>query len=373
MRLKSIFISAGLIASFLVGPISINSANSLQIKVAPANWGHIYASGNTASIQSTPRPISANLEKKSRFVINFNNVPENVKIPIQAAVDVWSENFSSTVPINININWGRSTSYSVLASASAKKNFANFIGAPDKTLYYPSALANALSGKDLDPNVAEMEITINSSAPWYYGIDGNCPARSYDLVSVILHEMAHGLGFISGTYYDEFSGFGRVDQPTPFDAYAQLPDGRRLADMPSPSLETGKAMTTNLVWSGDIATKENNGVKPKLYTPTAYEAGSSVAHLDEATFSRSGNNAVMTPNLDSGEVFHLPGSLLLAMFEDMKLKPPAGVAAGTPQPPQNVKAIIGDKSVIIQFDPPLNFREAQVSNYEVKTFKLVIF
>ncbi len=339
------------------------------MKVAPAKWGHIYASGKTASIQSTPRPISANLEKKSRFVINFNSVPENVKIPIQAAVDVWSENFSSTVPINININWGRSTSYSVLASASAKKNFANFIGAPDKTLYYPSALANALSGKDLDPNAAEMEITINSSAPWYYGIDGNCPARSYDLVSVILHEMAHGLGFISGTYYDEFSGFGRVDQPTPFDAYAQLPDGRRLADMPSPSLETGKAMTTNLVWSGDMATKENNGVKPKLYTPTAYEAGSSVAHLDEATFSRSGNNAVMTPNLDSGEVFHLPGSLLLAMFEDMKLKPPAGVAAGTPQPPQNVKAIISDKSVIIQFDPPLNFREAQVSNYEVKNIQ----
>ena len=134
MRLKSFFISVGLIASFLVGPISINSANSLQIKVAPAKWGHIYASGKTASIQSTPRPISANLEKKSRFVINFNNVPENVKIPIQAAVDVWSENFSSTVPINININWGRSTSYSVLASASAKKNFANFIGAPDKTL-----------------------------------------------------------------------------------------------------------------------------------------------------------------------------------------------------------------------------------------------
>ena len=77
----------------------------------------------------------------------------------------------------------------------------------------------------------------------------------------------------------------------------------------------------------------------------------------------------MTPNLDSGEVFHLPGSLLLAMFEDMKLKPPAGVAAGTPQPPQNVKAIISDKSVIIQFDPPLNFREAQVSNYEVKNIQ----
>jgi selenocysteine lyase/cysteine desulfurase len=34
--------------------------------------------------------------------------------------------------------------------------------------------------------------------------------------------MAHGLGFISGSYYDELSGLGRILQPTPFDAYAQL-------------------------------------------------------------------------------------------------------------------------------------------------------
>jgi hypothetical protein len=74
----------------------------------------------------------------------------------------------------------------------------------------------------------------------------------------------------------------------------------------------------------------------------------------------------MTPNLDSGEVFHLPGSLLLAMFDDMRLKPPAGVAYGTPQPPQNVKALVSDKSAIIEFDPPINFRSAQISSYEVK-------
>jgi hypothetical protein len=177
--------------------------------------------------------------------------------------------------------------------------------------------------------------------------------------------MGHGLGFVSGNYYDAFSGFGRVDQPTPFDAYAQLPDGRRLADMPSPSLEAGKAMTSGLVWSGENAVKANNGIKPKLYTPSTYEPGSSISHLDEATFSQSVDNAVMTPNLDSGEVFHLPGPLVLAMFEDMRQKPPAGIAAGTPQPPQNVKALIGDKSAIVRFDPPVNFRSAQVSKYDV--------
>ena len=363
MRLKSMITSLLVVASFLVAPISNSSA--LEIKVAPANWGYIYASGNSVSVQATPRLPSANLEKKSNFLINFNTVPSLARPAVQAAVDIWSENFASTVPVNVNVKWGSSSSYGVLASASAKNNFSNFNGAPDKTLYYASALANALAGRDLDPTSPEIEISITSNAPWYYGTDGNCPARSFDLVSVILHEMGHGLGFVSGNYYDAFSGFGRVDQPTPFDAYAQLPDGRRLADMPSPSLEAGKAMTSDLVWSGENAVKANNGIKPKLYTPSTYEPGSSISHLDEATFSQSVDNAVMTPNLDSGEVFHLPGPLVLAMFEDMRQKPPAGIAAGTPQPPQNVKALIGDKSAIVRFDPPVNFRSAQVSKYDV--------
>jgi len=363
MRLKSMITSLLVVTSFLVAPISNSSA--LEIKVAPANWGYIYASGNSVSVQATPRLPSANLEKKSNFLITFNTVPSLARPAVQAAVDIWSENFASTVPINVNVKWGSSSSYGVLASASAKNNFSNFNGAPDKTLYYASALANALAGRDLDPTSPEIEISITSNAPWYYGTDGNCPARSFDLVSVILHEMGHGLGFVSGNYYEPFSGFGRVDQPTPFDAYAQLPDGRRLADMPSPSLEAGKAMTSDLFWSGDNAIKANNGIKPKLYTPSTYEPGSSISHLDEATFSQSADNAVMTPNLDSGEVFHLPGPLVLAMFEDMRQKPPAGIAAGTPQPPQNVKALIGDKSAIVRFDPPVNFRSAQVSKYDV--------
>ena len=366
MRLKSILTSIGLVAAILVAPISLPAASALEIRVAPAGWGYIYASGKTVSVQSTPRSPSANIEKKSNFIVNFNTVPTVARGAVQAAIDVWSENFSSTVPVNVNVSWGRASSYGILAAASAKNNFANFPNAPDKTLYYAAALANALAGKDIDPTNPELEITITSDAPWYYGTDGKCPPKSYDLESVILHEMGHGLGFISGNYYDQYSGYGRIDQPTPFDAYAQLPDGRRLADMPSPSIETGKALTSPLYWSGENAIKANNGIKPPLYAPSIYEPGSSISHLDERTFSQSGANSVMTPNLDSGEVFHLPGSLLLAMIDDMRVKPPAGIAYGTPQPPQNVKALVSDKSAIVEFDPPVNFRSAQISSYEVK-------
>ena len=369
MRFKSILTSIGLVIGVLTTPFSITTAAALEIKSAPANWGYIYASGKTASVQTVERNYSAYLEKKSNFLVNFNTVPASAREAVQAAVDTWAANFASTVPVSVNVTWSKASSEGILAAASSKNNYANFTGAPDKTLYYASALANALAGKDLDPANPEIEITISSDAPWYLGVDGKCPPRSYDLQSVILHEMAHGLGFISGSYYDELSGLGRILQPTPFDAYAQLPDGRRLADMPNSSLETGKALTSTLMWSGENGIKANNGVKPLLYTPSNYEPGSSVSHLDEKTFSQSGDNATMTPNLDSGEVFHLPGSLLLAMFEDMRRKPPAGVTYGLPDPPQNFQAIISDQSAILMFELPANFRTAQIESYLIKNIK----
>jgi hypothetical protein len=123
------------------------------------------------------------------------------------------------------------------------------------------------------------------------------------------------------------------------------------------------------VWSGPLGTKANNGIKPKLYTPSRYQSGSSTSHLDEATFSKTGLDSVMTPNLDPGEIFKEPGPLLLAMMEDMRNKPPAGVATGLPESPRNVQAFIGDSSVLVSFDPPVNIRTAQVTEYVVKNLK----
>ncbi|MEY2723466.1 MAG: hypothetical protein RIR93_282, partial [Actinomycetota bacterium] len=366
MRIKSFFLSFLIAFSFL-SPIP--NASALEIKVAPAGWASIFASGDSNVATSTPRIFYANLEKKSSFVPIYNNVPAQAKEAIQAAIDIWSQNFKSSVPVNISISWTRPINDSVLASASAKNVFANFTGAPDKTLYYTSALANALAGRDLDVNDPELVIEVSSNANWYFGTDGKCPPRSYDLVSVILHEMAHGLGFMSGSYYDSTTGEGRILQPTPFDAYAQLPDGRRLIDLPSPSLEIGKAMTTALFWSGANGVKANNGIKPLLFTPSIYERGSSVSHLDEKTFSNTGENSAMTPNLDAGEVFHSPGSLVLAMFEDLRQTPPAGKVTGVPDSPQNVKAFVGDKSAIIKFDPPPSFRFSQVDSYLVENLQ----
>jgi hypothetical protein len=150
----------------------------------------------------------------------------------------------------------------------------------------------------------------------------------------------------------------------------QLSDGRRLSDLPSPSLELGRALTNSLVWSGAKGIAANGGInKPKIYTPSRYESGSSISHLDESTFAGAGINSVMTPNLDAGEVFREPGPLLLGMMEDMRNKPPAGIAVGIPSVVRNLQVLIGDSSAIITFDPPVNVRSAQVTSYAIKNLK----
>ena len=338
--------------------------------VAPSTiWGHTYAT-TASEVLSVPSTQPANLEKRSKFVVSYKNFPDWAKNQVQAAIDLWAVNFDSKVPINVDATWGRSSAADILGSARPDRYYAKFSGAPDSSLWYASALANALAGKDLDLDNPEIVIQINSEAPWDLAGLGKPTRFEYDLKSVMFHELAHGLGFLSTSSYlfDRTKGqyVGILEQPTPFDAFLQTQDGNRLADLPSPSFELGQALSNKLVWSGPEGVLANNGDKPLMYTPSSYDPGSSVSHLDENTFANSGANAVMTPNLEAGEVFNEPGPILLGMMKDLRTKPAPGLAAGVPSEVLNTQALIADSSVILTFDPPINSRTSQVSEYIIK-------
>jgi hypothetical protein len=360
-------LSAALITSALVAP----SAEA-QVRVrASTVWGHTVAGSAAPGANATVSKSSptSNLEKISKFAVTYNSFPNWARSEVQAALDTWALNFKSSVDITVTATWSKSANDEVLGSARPGSYFADFNGAPDATLWYPSALANSLAGKDLDRDNPEIVIQVNSTANWNQRGDDKPSNSEFDLESVILHEVAHGLGFLSTNVYDKLFDYGSIDQPTPFDAYIQTPDGRRLADMPSPSLELGKTLISPLYWIGENGKRANSGEKVKLYTPTIYDAGSSVSHLDESTYTKSGLDSVMTPNLEAGEVFHQPGPLLLAMMEDLRTKPPVGLAVSAPDAPRNVEAIIGNQSAIITFNLPANARAAQVTTFTVKNLK----
>ena len=362
-----VFRILALIFSLAFSLLTPVSAPALSFKSIPATkWGHLYASGKITNITAQPRAESVEVgPPRSKWNIEFIGVPEDAKAAFKYAVDIWASYFESTVPIEIEAHWEPSNINGVLGSARPGDYFNAFDGAPDSDLWYPSILADRLAKKDLAPGKPDIVLRFNSNALWYTAIDGRQGRFSYDLSSTVLHEIGHGLGFLSNAEYDKFFGTGYLVQPTPYDAYVQLSDGRLFTDFCARSVELGKAMTSPLFWAGSQATAANNGIKPKLHSPKPYEEGSSITHLDEATFASSGTNSTMTPVLDSGEVFRTPGNIALAMIEDMLLKPPANKAQSLPAKPIDVRALVGDKYALLTFDSPNCRRIDRVTGYTI--------
>ena len=165
---------------------SIAPAQALSFDSMPAGWVYTYATpnhGGTAALTKKPVLSEKHANAKSTFIVNYTGVPEIEMPAIQAALDAWSGDYSSAVPIHVEATFTRQGFGGILASATPAKYFHAFKGAPDPDLWYPSAMANALAGKDLDPANPEIIIHINSTmaSQFYIVTDGAFPPNQYDL------------------------------------------------------------------------------------------------------------------------------------------------------------------------------------------------
>src|SRR5690606_7302327 len=117
------------------------------------------------------------------------------KEAFEYAVAIWENELSSSVPVRIRAEW-RPLSAGVLGQAIWGSAHANFAGAHHLNVFYPVALAEKITGREInDPSEPDIFASFNSNASWYFGTDGNTPAGKMDLVTIVLHEIAHGLGF----------------------------------------------------------------------------------------------------------------------------------------------------------------------------------
>lgn len=115
-------------------------------------------------------------------------------IAFQHAANIWGRRLDSAVPIRIQSSF-EPLAAGVLGSAGPIVVFGNFPNAPLQNTWYHGALANALAGVDLDPAADDIRARFSSNFNFYLGIDNLAPAGRPDLVAVLLHEFAHGLGF----------------------------------------------------------------------------------------------------------------------------------------------------------------------------------
>ena len=181
-------------------------------------------------------------------------------------------------------------------------------------VFYPIALANALADINYsydfntNSNYADIQANFNSNlgdsnclfgGGWYYGFDDEIDSQT-PFLSVLLHELTHGLGFSSlvdpqtfskaGGIDDIFSNFLYVNSLS--DTWNNLSDSQRL----------NSAISVNdLYWNGTnantmAATKLNTGFsngRIQMYAPANLEQGSSVSHFDISVSP----SELMEPNL----------------------------------------------------------------------------
>lgn len=249
--------------------------------------------------------------------------PPDAEMALDDAAGLWSGWISSTVPIEVSACWTPNLSGGdTLGTGMPTGYIKNFVGAPLADVQYPIALANALSGVDLRPSSGDIVLSFKSSAAWTFDTTMHAPGVGEDFVTVALHELGHGLGFISNMYVDYSVGFcgdgiygSLYPCPTPYDWFMVDSTGTPLLDTKTPDpRDLGDRLKSDANFGGPNTLAANGASAATLYTPALFSFGTSLSHLDPATFG-DGINALMTPSY-SGVARH-PGPVTLAMMQDM--------------------------------------------------------
>jgi hypothetical protein len=145
-------------------------------------------------------------------------------IVFQRAAQIWGAALDSPAPITVLANWEPlpcSNASAVLGTAAPRFIFSDFkpVGlSPGPLLpgiWHPSALASKRAGENLlapyspapgDPPFTDIRARFNPNVGqpgciegvnWYYGLDAVSAPTIANLLIVVLHELSHGLGFLS--------------------------------------------------------------------------------------------------------------------------------------------------------------------------------
>lgn len=268
---------------------------------------------------------------------------EQARIVFQFAADLWGAALESNVEILNTVTFqplACDATSGVLGSSGTNYIFA-FEDGPDlppgmlPLTWYHSALGDAIAdtdlgvANDLPPDTPDIISQFNGKLGepgcltgngWYYGIDGNTPSNRISLLDVIMHEMAHGLGF---------SGFnnlstGALNQGIP-DVYSTYVkdnnSGKNWVEMTDAERATA-AKGNALVFFGDNVKDEaplvltqgtDTDGNVKLYAPAALALGSSFSHYDTSLTM----NALMEPFINDSLSADVMLDLTPALFKDV--------------------------------------------------------
>lgn len=258
----------------------------------------------------------------ARFAVTYTGFPAQAEAAFQAAVDTWSCQLVASGTIRIDARW-EPLEATTLGSAGPYL-VRNFPGAPLRETWYPAALANEIAGRDLDTSQPDIEALFNSQFDdWHLDPTRSPPPGQFDLYTVVLHEIGHGLGLIGALTVDNGRGFvGEVSGtrgPYIYDRYTEDASGTALLDAsvyPDGSTELAAALQRIVRFDG-AAVRQVAGAPVTLYAPPRWDEGASYSHLDEQTYPPGTPDGLMTPFITRGETVAQPGGRTCGLFADL--------------------------------------------------------
>lgn len=225
----------------------------VTVTVSPAAVSFAFAYGSGS--QYWTDPARAALESAAARLASYIVVDR----PVTVSYDVLGENTAGS-------GW--------LATASV--TFSS--GSPG---YYGTVVqTKILTGTDANGATADSRLTVNFGYPWALG--DTVANNRYDFQSVVMHELVHTLGFITGFGTDPAS----IDRNwTSYDSFLAGADG---ISPIGPTYVWNPAYTPNLTggngglyFAGPNAVSAYGGLVP-IYTPGDWTPGSSLSHVDPA-------------------------------------------------------------------------------------------
>ena len=272
---------------------------------------------------STPVAVSVPINGKSQqakitFVFNYTTGSQYwtpaAKNSLQAAANALAANIVVTKPVTLtfDVTAEKSPASSTLASTGS-----NLVS--DSAGFFNTVVqSEILTGVDPNGSLADGNVDVNFGIPWAYG--DSVTSAQYDFTSTMMHEMMHAMGFLSYVDAPGSNWNSRGTNWTTFDSFIVTNNKTKV-------IGTNKKWNTaynknltggnfGLYFGGANAVAANGGLLVPLYTPSPWESGSSVTHLDDLTFTGA-KTQLMNAMADTGRGIRVLSGIELGILKDL--------------------------------------------------------
>ncbi|MDR2968843.1 MAG: T9SS type A sorting domain-containing protein [Tannerellaceae bacterium] len=258
----------------------------------------------------------------SRMKYNYTlqNWPEEVKQAIMAAMVITENTLQIKYTMRVAFAWSPDLDKQRCLAVSHNtyvdtRGFSAFGISVDENYKYPAELIHQLAGNSIYNSINNF-IVFNSLKDWCTSSVEQPTLNQQDIITVTLHELAHGLGISSSLNREN------ERRPYIFDKYVSDEKGNQIGKSTLYTATKANAESqltnANLYYSGAMGKRANDGQSIRLHAP-AYLSSASICHFDRM-YENDDKGRLLIPGTTYGVCTRFYGDFALGIFQDLGWK-----------------------------------------------------